>query len=81
MSNEWKQIGTVLKSKDPSKGNYIKIKENVSLTAGDIVQIRDPRQSLESAVEAGRMSRDKADSILAKIPDFVLKELVLAPKK
>lgn len=79
--SEWKQVGTVLKSKDAGKPNYIKIKETVTLEAGTVLQIRDPRESLEEAVENGKMSREKADEILGKIPDFVLKELILPPAR
>ncbi len=78
---KWVQIGTVMKNRDPKKANYIKIKQDITLKEGTVLQIRDPRTSLADAVAAGRMSEEKAAELTEKIPDFVLKEIVLPPQE
>lgn len=66
----WKTVGAILKSKDPSKGKYIKIKEDITLKKGDFLQIFDPRKNKNATEEQ-----------LAKIPDYVVADIVLAPPK
>jgi hypothetical protein len=78
MANEWKEIGSVRKGKT---GNfYIKVKETVTLTAEDNVQLQDPRKKLTESVAAGRLTQEKADAIAAKIPEYIKYSLVLPPK-
>ena len=78
---EWKKIGSLRKSKDPNKDNYIKIDANVSLISDDIIYVQDPRKRLDKAVAAGKLEADAAAEMKAKVPDYILRELVLAPKK
>lgn len=75
-----KVVGSVLKSKEGS-GSYVKIKDNITLNAGDILNVEskaDRLASLDSAVSAGKLTEDYADQqreYINKIPDFVLFEL------
>lgn len=71
-------IGKVLKSKSfaESKETYIKIEKDVTLKAGQYVNVVDPRKLAE------RLENKVSDAVLAKIkergektPDFVLFEL------
>lgn len=82
-------IGSVYKSKDPTKSNYIKIKDNiepVTLAPGSYIQVESKAfqlASLQSAVERGILSEEnatKAEERIQKIPDFVLAELVYVIK-
>lgn len=66
----WKKVGAILKNKDPNKGKYIKIKEDITLKAGQFLQIFDPRKNPEITEEQ-----------LAKIPDYVVADIVLAPPR
>lgn len=81
MSNEWKKIGSLRKSKDPNKDNYIRIDANITLTAEDIVYVQDPRKRLDKLVAAGKLGEEAAAEMKAKVPEFILRELVLAPKR
>lgn len=81
--NKRKVIGSVLKSKDRSKGDYIKIKEDVVLKAGQTLFLESKKQQLEnldSAEASGKLSGDLVDKIrerLEKIPEFVRFEIVM----
>jgi hypothetical protein len=77
----WKKVGTLMKNKDNTKDNYIKIDSDITLTAGSFLQVQDPRKKLKEAVAAGRIDAAKGEELLAKIPDFVLREVVQAPPR
>lgn len=79
MAGEWKKFASVRAGKDGSK--YIKVDQDITLKVGDIVQIQDPRKKLKDSVKAGRLSEGKAEEFAAKIPDYILSELVLPPPK
>jgi hypothetical protein len=90
MSNYKRQtIGSVYKSRDPTKSNYIKIKDNiepVTLTPGSFIQVESKAfqlASLAAALEKGVLSEEnaaKAEERINKIPDFVLAELIYVKK-
>lgn len=78
-------IGSVLKGEgdNPNKPTmYVKFKQDVTFSAGQTVSIETKKfrlASLAAAVEAGRLSEDRADEIRAgieKTPDFVVGDLV-----
>jgi hypothetical protein len=75
----WEKIGSVRRGK--TGNNYIKIDNDVTLKAGRIVQIQDPRKRLDEMVAKGKMDADKAEEYKEKIPDYILKELVLPPEE
>jgi len=77
MANEWKKLGTLRKSQKGSL--YIKLDSDVTLKKGQSITLKDPKKSLDAAVEAGRMSAEKAEEIKAKIPDYIKYELLLGP--
>ena len=76
-----KVIGSVQKSKDASKPDYIKISNDVVLTKGMFLNLESKKQqlaSLEAAVEQGRLKEEyavKARERIEKIPDFVRFEI------
>lgn len=76
------QVGSVLKSKDPTQPDYIKINEDVVLKKGDILNLESKKSklaSLEKNIENGKLSGDLADKIregIEKMPDFVRFEIV-----
>lgn len=83
-------IGSICKSKDPTKSDYIQIrkdlKEPLVLNAGDYVQVETKAfqlASLERAVAAGKVSEEvavKQRERIEKIPDFVRAELIVVNK-
>ena len=74
----WKKLGSLRKGKE---GNlYIKLDDAVTLDKGDVIQLQDPRKRLATSVTAGRLTQEKADEYLAKIPEYIRYELVLPPK-
>lgn len=77
MAKEWTKLGTLRKSQKGSL--YIKLDADVNLKKGQAITLKDPRKSLDAAVEAGRMAADKAEGIKAKIPDYIKYELLLGP--
>lgn len=84
------KIGSVYKSQDPAKSNYIKVdlqnKDSITLKHGEYVQVESKAyqlKSLQAAVEAGKISEEngeKARARIEKMPDFVLGELILVTK-
>lgn len=76
-NNQWRKIGSMRKSK--TGGTYIKIDEDVTLSKDAVIQVQDPRKKLDEAVESGRLTSEKAEAIRAKIPDYILRDLVLPP--
>ena len=84
MANQtWTKLGTLRKAKDSSKDNYIVIDKgvNLNLTENMILSVQDPRKKLDKSVAAGRLTQEKADEIKAKIPDYIIREIYLAPSK
>lgn len=81
----WQKIGTIRKGKakpDGTPGNlYISIASDVTLTKGDNVRIEDPRESIKASIAAGRLTEERGQEMLAKVPDYIRYELVLPPKK
>ena len=74
-------IGSVLKDKEGGP-DYIKIREDVVLKANSTLKLESPKQQLESlksAVAAGKLSPEIAETIeerIRKIPDFVRFEIL-----
>lgn len=71
-------IGSVCKSKDPGKPDYIKIANDVVLKRGQFLNLESKAQrlaSLTEAVEAGKLSEEVADKIRENVEknhkDFV----------
>lgn len=81
------EIGSVLKSKDASQPDYIKIKEDVVLKKGDILNLESKKSklaNLEKNIENGKLSGDLADKIregIEKIPDFIRFSIVKVSKE
>lgn len=86
MAYKRKQIGAVLKSKDPAQPDYIKINEDVVLKKGDILNLESKKSklaSLEKNIENGKLSGDLADKIregIEKMPEFIRFEIVKVTK-
>jgi uncharacterized Zn finger protein len=80
------QVGSVLKSKDSSQPDYIKIENDVVLKKGDILNLESKKSKLaqlEKNVEAGKLSEETAAKIregIEKTPDFVRFSIVKVTK-
>lgn len=79
MADTWKNVGSLRKSK--AGGLYIKINEGVTLAKDDVLQLQDPRKKLQASIDAGRLTEEKGAEMIAKVPDFVKYDVVLAPKR
>lgn len=81
------KVGSVLKSKDTTQPDYIKIDNDVTLKKGDILNLESKKSKLvqlEKNIEAGKLSGDLADKIregIEKMPDFVRFEIVKVTKE
>jgi len=75
-------VGSVCKSKDAGKPDYIKIRDDMSLKKGQILRLESKKYQLESlqgAVSAGKLSSELGEKIrerIEKIPDWVRFEIV-----
>jgi hypothetical protein len=75
-------VGSVCKSKDAGKPDYIKIRDDMSLRKGQILRLESKKfqlDSLQGAVSAGKLSAELAEKIrerIEKIPDWVRFEIV-----
>jgi hypothetical protein len=80
-------IGSVVKSKDPSKGDYIKVTGSHVLSNGQFLNLESKATqlaSLEAAIAAGKISGDNAAAAkerINKIPDFVRFQVVAVAKE
>lgn len=76
-------IGEVLKSKEQGKAPYIKIKKDVTLSAGQSISLESKKKQLDSLAQAvadGKLGGDMAAEIqerLEKIPDFVMFQMIV----
>lgn len=81
-----KEIGAVLKSKDASQPDYIKINEDIVLKKGDTLSLESKKSrlaGLEKNVENGKLSGEVADKIrenIEKMPDFIRFNIVKVTK-
>lgn len=77
-------VGSVLKSKEDGKPNYIKIKEDVP--AGTVLSVESKKtqlDSLERAFSEGKLTEEivvKRREQLSKMPDWVVADLVQLTK-
>jgi hypothetical protein len=75
-------VGSVCKSKDSGKPDYIKVRDDLSLRKGQILRLESKKyqlDSLQNAVTAGKLSSELGEKIrerIEKIPDWVRFEIV-----
>jgi len=75
-------VGSVCKSKDLGKPDYIKVRDDMSLRKGQILRLESKKyqlDSLQNAVTAGKLSSELGEKIrerIEKIPDWVRFEIV-----
>lgn len=81
------QVGSVLKAKDPTQQDYIKIDNDVTLKKGDILNLESKKSrlaQLEKNVENGKVDPSVADKIregIEKTPDFIRFSIVKVTKE
>lgn len=80
-TNGWTKVGTLMKNKDASKDNYIKIEDGITLEKGSFIQVQCPRKKIDKLVANGTLSEEEGAERKKRIPDFVLRELVIAPAR
>lgn len=74
-------VGSVVKGKNEGDSDYIKIRKNITLREGEILNLSSKKQQIaqaRAAIEAGKLSPDMGEEILErleKIPDFVRFEI------
>lgn len=75
-------VGSVCKSKDSGKPDYIKVRDDMTLRKGQILRLESKKyqlDSLQNAVSSGKLSGELGDKIrerIEKIPDWVRFEIV-----
>jgi len=80
------EVGSICKSKDAEKPDYIKVNTDITLKKGDILNLESKKSKLEgidTAVQNGKLSQDKADEIIEKInamPEWVRFSIVRVVK-
>jgi hypothetical protein len=86
---KWKRtvIGSIVKNKDPKKGDYIKVNGAHVLTDGQYLNLESKAAqlaSLKEAIAEGKISGDNAKAAeerINKIPDFVRFQVVAVAKE
>lgn len=86
-----KSVGSILKSKEASRSNYLKInlqdKGKITLKHGDVLEVKSKKFKLEEIERLraeGRIEESKLEKMqeyAEKMPDFVLAEVVLVTKE
>ena len=80
------KIGAVLKSKDTTQPDYIKIDQDITLKKGDILNLESKKSRLaqvEKSLAEGKLTDEVADKIkeeIDKIPEFVRFQIVKVNK-
>lgn len=75
-------VGSVCKSKDAGKPDYIKVRDDVVLKKGQVLRLESKKfqlDSLQGAVTSGKVSGDLSEKIkerIEKIPDWVRFEII-----
>jgi len=75
-------VGSVCKSKDSGKPDYIKVRDDVVLKKGQVLRLESKKyqlDSLQGAVSSGKVSGDLSEKIkerIEKIPDWVRFEII-----
>lgn len=64
----WVEVGSIMKSKKGT--NYLKVANDVTLKAGQILNIQNPRSR-----------KGISEEQLAKIPDYVLANVSIPPER
>lgn len=76
-------VGSIIKNKDNTKPDYIKMDKDVVLKKGQYLNLESKKlqiEKLEAAGKAGKLSEDLVEKMranLEKIPDFVRFQIVL----
>lgn len=89
MMAKWsrKIVGSIVKDKDPTKPDYVKINEDIVLKKGQCLNLESKKSQIASigeAVKAGRMTSETAAAILEnvnKMPEFVRFNIVRITKE
>jgi hypothetical protein len=76
-SGGWPKVGSLRKSKEGKL--YLKFDAGVSVAEGGVLSLQDPRKRLDSLVESGKMSEEKAEELKAKIPEYIRYEVFQPP--
>ena len=85
---KWKRsvLGSVLATKDDKKKFYIKMKADVTLKAGDFINLESKQNQIDSiqkAFDEGKVNEEVLEQALERIekmPDFVKFDLVKLEK-
>ena len=86
MSYKRLKVGSILKAKDSSQPDYIKIDVDITLKKGDFLSLESKKSklaSLEKNIESGKLSGELADKIregIEKTPEFIRFEIVKITK-
>lgn len=83
--SKWVTVGT-MSLKKPKEGSSKKeynflVKEDITLKKGQYLTVQDPRETVKRLLEKGILTEEQAEERLAKIPDWVRFEFVLAPAR
>lgn len=69
------RVGQILKSKAGSP--YIKIESDLTLVKGDALFLNKPQAEIDLAVERGKLTKEQGEAKKAKVPDFVIYNIIL----
>ena len=73
------RLGFISKSKDGKK-SLLNVEQEMTLRPGDRLIIEKPADEINSLVARGKMSEEKAQEVIAKIPSWKLSNVKLLPR-
>jgi len=77
-NKQWTKVGALCTSKPGAKSKYyIKVDSDVTLKKGQFLNVQDPRDNIKQGISAGRLTEEKGEALLAKIPEYIKFDLVL----
>lgn len=76
---KYQRIGQIRQGDDGSY--YLKIEQDVTLTAGQSLTIEKPESEIDRLVERGFITEDEGDARKAKVPTYVKYNVKVRPAK
>lgn len=76
----FREVGTIFERKDGS-GFFLKVNEDVTLKAGQTLNLETPQSKIERLLAFGYLSEEAADARLANLPKTIKFDVILPPAK
>jgi hypothetical protein len=72
---KWNKVGSVWKSKNGN--SYVRFDKDVSFTSSQLLQLRDPKESLRSLFEKGKINKEQYEERIFNLPEKLVRDIFL----